>query len=59
MKRYATSEYWVRKEEAEAEMARQEQAAKDYEMTEADIYDMRYREARDRRPSELEIMGSG
>lgn len=42
MKRYATEAYWIAKEER-AEQERKEQ----YEMTQEDINDIKYREARE------------
>lgn len=47
MKRYATEAYWIAKEER-AEQERKEQERKErYEMTQEDIDDIKYREARE------------
>lgn len=43
MKRYATEAYWIAKEER-AEQGRKE---REYEMTQEDIDDIKYREARE------------
>ena len=48
-KRYAKAEYWSEKEEREEEEARLEEERKNYELTEEDIADIRYNEARDER----------
>lgn len=48
MKRYATEAYWIAKEERaeyEAEQERKERA--EHEMTQEDIDDIKYREARE------------
>ena len=41
--RYAKTEYWLAKEER----AEQERKEREYEMTQADIDDLKYREARE------------
>lgn len=46
MKRYATEAYWIAKEEAEYE-AEQERKEREYEITQEDIDDIKYREARE------------
>lgn len=43
MKRYATEAYWIAKEER----AEQERKEREYEMTQEDIDDIKYREARE------------
>ena len=43
MKRYATEAYWIAKEER----AEQERKECEYEMTQEDIDDIKYREARE------------
>ena len=48
-KRYAKTSYWIAKEEREKEEARLEEERKNYELTEEDIADIRYNEARDER----------
>ena len=47
MKRYAKSEYWNTKEERAEYEAEQERKEKEYEMTQEDIDDIKYREARE------------
>ena len=47
--RYAKPEYWIAKEEREEEEARLEEKSKNYELTEWDIADIHYNEARDER----------
>ena len=46
MKRYAKSEYWIAKEERAEYEAEQERKER-YEMTQEDIDDIKYREARE------------
>ena len=48
-KRFAKAEYWNAKEEREEEEAKQEEERKNYKLTEEDIADIRYNEARDER----------
>lgn len=48
-KRFAEISYWIAKEEREEEEARLEEECKNYELTEEDIADIRYNEARDER----------
>ena len=48
-KRFAKAEYWIAKEEREEEEERLEEECKNYELTEEDIADIRYNEARDER----------
>lgn len=43
MKRYATEVYWIAKEER----AEQERKEREYEITQEDIDDIKYREARE------------
>ena len=48
-KRFAKTSYWLAKEEREEEEAKQEEERRNYELTEEDIADIRYNEARDER----------
>ena len=48
-KRFAKTSYWIAKEEREEEEAKQEEERRNYELTEEDIADIRYNEARDER----------
>ena len=48
-KRFAEISYWIAKEEREEEEARLEEECKNYELTEEDMADIRYNEARDER----------
>lgn len=47
MKRYATETYWIAKEERAEYEAEQERKEQKYEMTQEDIDDIKYREARE------------
>ena len=47
MKRYATEAYWIAKEERAEYEAEQERKEREYEMTQEDIDDIKYREARE------------
>ena len=47
MKRYAKSEYWLAKEERAEHEAEQERKEKEYQWSEYDEEDQRYREARE------------
>ena len=47
MKRYATEAYWIAKEERAEYEAEQEQKER-YEMTQEDIDDIKYQEAREK-----------
>lgn len=46
MKRYATESYWITKEER-AEYEEQERKEREYEITQEDIDDIKYRESRE------------
>ena len=48
-KRYAKAEYWIAKEEREDDEAKLEEERKNYEMTEEEIANIRYNEAREER----------
>ena len=48
-KRFAKTAYWLAKEEREEEEAKQEEERRNYQMTDEDIADIRYNEARDER----------
>ena len=45
--RYAKTEYWIAKEERAEHEAEQERKECEYEMTQEDIGDIKYREARE------------
>lgn len=47
MKRYAKASYWIAKEERAEYEAEQERKEREYEMTQEDIDDIKYREARE------------
>ena len=47
MKRYAKESYWIAKEERAEYEAEQERKEREYEMTQEDIDDIKYREARE------------
>lgn len=47
MKRYAKTEYWLAKEERAEYEAEQERKEREYEMTQEDIDDIKYRETRE------------
>ena len=47
--RYAKTEYWIAKEERAEYEAEQERKECEYEMTQEDIDDIKYREARENR----------
>lgn len=47
MKRYATESYWIAKEERAEYEAEQERKEKEYQQSEYDEADRRYREARE------------
>ena len=47
MKRYATEAYWIAKEERAEYEAEQERKKREYEITQEDIDDIKYQEARE------------